>query len=149
MGWIVCPFTPTRKQTGAPEPSFSEGGLTPGTGCLQSSSVKVKRGHTGVWAVIQPGWLKQAKGEHKHANWTQRARKAPRSRGVPQEGRHQDGENSRDFPGSTSCWHTSLGLLTPQAVRQHISLVLICPICDALLQQPQELHRKCAFLPPN
>ena len=156
-------FYPNKKTNWTPEPSFSEGDLTWEQGACRAHQWRSKEVILEFELWSNPaGWNKP----RENTNMPTEPRglgKAPRSRGVPQEGRHQDGENSRDFPGGDTRMGRTAGtfpgehvLLThqpwtsdPQAVRQHISLVLICPICDALLRLPQELHRKCAFLPPN
>lgn len=92
-------FYPNKKTNWTPEPSFSEGGLTWEQGACRAHQWRSKEVILEFELWSNPaGWNKP----RENTNMPTEPRglgKAPRSRGAPQEGRHQDGENSRDFPG--------------------------------------------------
>lgn len=142
----VCPFTPTRKQTEPLSPRSQKvawpGNRVPAR-AHQWRSKEVTLEFE-LWSN-PAGWNKPKENTNMPTEPRGLGRHL-RVRSTP-GGDTRMGRTARTSVGARPADTHQPRTSDPQAVRQHISLVLICPICDALLQQPQELHRKCAFLP--
>ena len=115
-------FYPNKKTNWSPDPSFSEGGLTwEHAACrahYRTSNEVILESE--AWTNLA-GWNKPRENTNMPAE-PRGLGKAPRSRGAPQEGRHQDGENSRDFPeGACSADIPVLDFWPPSCETTHFS----------------------------